>query len=260
MRFIISLFKPKYIGKYISDTYFRVVFYAIFFVLLICIPSINSSLKVDNITYYSENALFQSIYRAGSDNVNYVISDNTLNTDSTAYFKGSSVDVYFNKEVSSANTNTLVYVFNSKSVTLIYNGVKYSAISYENLSKSSFNLNDVYSIDFDAIAEFLGVLNLCYEKVQKYNMPIYVVTSIFYTLIEFAIAVAFFMFIGARINPMIPSNVRFRIVIYSLSWCFLLSAIGAFVGGETVLFIIGIFISFFCMVSALKNLTVIKQG
>lgn len=259
MRFINSLFKPKYIGKYISDSYFRVVFYALFFILLICIPSINSSVKVESVSYYSENVLFQSIYRAGSDNVSYVISDNLLNNETTAYFKGNSVDVYFNKDATNANTNTLVLVFNSTSVTIIYNNIKYNAISYDKLSQSSIDLNEVYKTNFDAINDFLGVINLCYEKVQKYNMPVYVASSIFYTLVEFAIAVALLMFTGSKINPLIPSGLRFKIVLYSLTWCYLLTTIGAFVGGETILFIIGICISFICMFQALRNLTVIKQ-
>lgn len=250
MRFITSLFRPKYLGKFINDSYFRVIFYVVFFVLLMSIPSAMSVINTPRLTYYSETSLFQAIYRDSSE---FKIENNKLNDNTTAkVYEGNNIAVCFNSKQSN---KTLVISFNEDYLTVIYNKVSYGNIKYEKLEDSSIDLDKIREVDFDEISKFLVVLNEAYDSVLKVIKPVYIASTVFYNIVEFAVIILIFLYFSLRINPYLPRSVRFKIVCYSLTWTFVLAVIGEFTS-MSYLFLIGLIISGYCAFKGLRNLVV----
>ena len=254
MRVLTSLFRPKYIGKYLNDSIFRIVVYFLAFVILISIPGIASISNAPRITYQSEVVLFQDMYNSNISTMK--IENNGLtDTSNKVIYSGSQVDLCFNTNESD---NLLVICFYEDYMNVLYNKQSFAKIKYENIKNINFDISEVQNLNFDEIAKVVDVINVGYDKVLDYVIPINSFFEFGSYLIEYLFSFLIFMWIGASINKDIPAKLRARVAVYSLTWSFVFGFIGANFGGMFV-FAIGFVISLVCYFKALRNLVKVKK-
>ena len=115
MRLLDSLFRPKFIGKYLADKLWRVIVYFVLMFVLCATSSIVQYTNVGGVLYSDATELYQEIYNDSS--ILYKIEDNKLNSSNVGYYSDGGMAVAFNTKETKA---TLSLVFYEEYYVVVY--------------------------------------------------------------------------------------------------------------------------------------------
>ena len=261
MRLFDSLFRPKFIGKYLADKVWQVISYFVIFIIICSIPSLVSATQnyEKDVTYYDTTEIFQAMFN--DSELDFRIEDNKLNTTKAVYYSNGSIAVAFNTKATNATLSMVFYenyMVVSYGSTFEKDGSTLKTIYYNKLKSSSIDFSLVQQKNFQEIYKLLDYINIGYDAYLDYAVPSMIASSFVSLLLEFGVLFVILMFAGVYFNPYLPRRIRSRIAVYSMSWAFMAYIVGIFIG-LTFLFYIGAIVSFVFMGIACRNIVRVKK-
>ncbi len=258
MRLLDSLFRPKFIGKYLADKLWRVILYFVLMFVLCATPSIVQYTNVGGVLYSDATELYQEIYNDSS--ISYKIEDNKLNSSNVGYYSDGGMAVAFNTKETKA---TLSLVFYEEYYVVVYEGGTSSeatlkTVYYNSLTDSSLDFSLVQQKSFAEVYKLLDLINVAYDAYKAHVVPTQLATALVSMLIEFGVVLLILIYTGQYFNPFLPRRIRGRIAVYAMSWTFVAYIVGALIN-FSYLFYLGVIISFIFMGIASRNIVRVKK-
>lgn len=257
MRFIISLFMPKQIGRFFSDKIYRVIIYFIFFLALCFIPMAFEISKENHVTFTTDMVLFQDFKNSSGSELK-IEGDTLSSTTTQELYVGEYFAVSFNNSNPDTNANVLL-AFSEKYCNVIVSNTTIKSIYYDTLADSSLDVSKIQNGEFNEIHKLVNYLDIAYQALIDSSIAVTYTYNFINMLIPFLIVLACLMIASKLFNPVIPVSIRFKLSIYSMTWTFVLFLIGEF-SGLTGLFYVGALISFIFNATAIKQIVKVDKN
>jgi hypothetical protein len=248
-----SLFRPKYIALYLKDKLWLSFLYVIILFSIAVSPAIvKYSVTQNNISFSNLNNAVDMIPQdSNAKVVDYVFSSDVafqIKVDTVTYNFGTK-DLYVpNKGVT--------FVYSGESIIVYQDGIKLVTDSFKNIGVKDLNFSTVKT-DSKEYANYYVMMNTIYNKyfrVSNFNYGLYIVRD---GLVETILIILVLYFAVSMIAPFLKSGHKLNIVLYSLTWYFVLM----FVSNATVLtylYFVGLVIAFIFIRKALSSIKIIQ--
>lgn len=214
-RLLDCIVKPRFIGKYHSDSFFKVLLTIfIFFCLYMGILA----MRCFNSDYFSndDSRLVASIVvQYGGNDISYNSLENKIEGD-TYIYKGEVFNlVVLPAENYNYDLNAINIVLHEDHSQIVFYGVVVSNVQYQNLNIESFDFNAVANNDFTNTYNFCNLISLTLQSSNAvFQAMDFFQKGMTNLILLVVIALLCYFAISKIVNPSIDRDVRLKLVMY----------------------------------------------
>lgn len=234
-RIKVCLFNPRLIGKYMNDSYLRILLTIFMFFIIVLIPIFVTSLDDNEL---SSEQRRQILYNISS------IEDNDIIFDGTKFIGTNSVTVTFDEiniefltTTPSNDQESINFIYGLESYSINYLGLDFFITEYSKLNISSFSLNEVKNGELIAENNFLELISDTYASYKLLLVPSHIVVQAVVTLIMLFVVVFVTYIFTSGLNQAVNGQLRLKIVLYSTIPFFVIHLFSNLFGIEFLLYI-----------------------
>ena len=248
-----SLFRPKYIALYLKDKLWLSFLYLIILFLVSLSPAIvKYSVTQNNISFTDLNSAVDLI----PENSNAKVVDYVFSTDNAFQIKVDTVTYNFGTKDLYVPNKGVTFVYSGENIIVYQDGVKLITDSFKNIGVKDINFYKVKT-DSKEYANYYVMMNTIYNKYFRLSNLNYGVEVVRSGLVETILIIVVLYFAVSMMAPFLKGNHKLNIVIYSLTWYFVLM----FISNATVLtylYFVGLVIAFIFIRKALSSIKIIQ--
>lgn len=255
-RISISFFRPKLIGKFLSDKMYVVIAYFCFLFAFVSIPSIMQLSNVPNLSSYDQTELIYDFKIAEESKLSF--EENKLVGTEKEIYKGNGMILAFNTDQVENAKNSVVFLFEETSASIYYAGFKIKTYAYSSMSFKDFSLTDVQANKVVGVDNLFTIINHLYQGLNSYLIPMSSIMIVVRAAIYYAIVVIILLFLTANINPAVNSmTFRLKICIYAVTILAVMEVFSILLSFR-YLYYLGIILAYFAASKALRSIVRIE--
>lgn len=248
-----SLFHPSTLGRFLNDSFSKIILFILFVFSLSTIPYV--------VSFRNYFELDSSVIKNIANKV--IEEESTVSFDGTS-FKGEQgfTVVYRNISFSfleiTTNTDTdMQFVFNEKSSLLTSDGLTIGEMNFSEKQFNSFNFSEL-NTDFKQKQAFMQFLNISYGSLMTGPIIFEGAKMVLTEFLFLALIILFTFLIHRNTNNQLPKSIVLKMAMYSTVIVCVFNLLGGLFGMGSSTWIVGVFFAGMYAYFALKNIVKIK--
>lgn len=215
------LFRPRYTGKYLGDSFVKIIIIVLAFFAVVIVPVFLKSFYDSNLTIENERMIIREII--SQDDTDIVFSGNKFSGTGQININVSNINVSILAEApENAAYNVVYFVFLSDHYEVRYLNMQTNYASYANLNIEDFTMNDIKTGDLDAQNYFLALFKHAYKAYSEITSPQMVIfEGVQLFLVSIVVFFVTYLFTSG-INDVVSNKMRMKLVLYSMPFYFII--------------------------------------